>query len=431
MRFTERPLSLRRRVLLALVGIVAVFVAVQGALAYLSLADQEDDLADDWVLAEARRLAAQAQRGEIEGPRAAEVLRPTPTRSAWLVDSAGHALPQPLPDHLVGLADGTHRPKSAGAELHVVVLTIPQGRLYVQYDAKSNEDKVDQFGVYLLGLGILCVALALAASHWIAAVVLAPIERLTSQLTHWVPGASIAQASSDEEAQLFDAFRRVQDRFEKAVAREREFVSNVGHEIRTPLTALRTDLELLGLSEDDPAKQQRLQRAISMVDALNASIESARVLSQRQSVQVERIDLARCVDDARSSLSGHPGMARLRFVNAVPPATFVSVDPHSLLTILRNLIRNSAEHAAPAECVVSFADQCIAVSDDGPGIAREDLAFIFDRYYRGRLKDSPGVEPGDHGLGLAIARQIADQNGWSLTAEASAGRGVRFLLRLA
>ena len=432
MRIQRQRLSLRQRVLWALVGIVAVFVGVQGVLAYLSLAEQEDDLADEWVLAEAQRLAAHVARAEIPGPRAAELLRPTPTLSAWLVDDAGQVVPQPLPEDLAALADGAHRPKRAGAELHAVVMTIPQGRLYVEYDAKKNEDKVNEFGIYLFVLGLLCVGLALVAAHWVAAVVVAPIERLTTQLTHWAPGSSIEQARSDEEARLFDAFHRVQDRFEEAVAREREFASNVRHEIRTPLTALRTDLELLSLAKQDGSAQSaRLQRALSMVDALNVSIESARALSQRTSVQAESIDLAQCVDDALATLRGHPGMERLRVVNKVQPSTSVRADRHSLLTILRNLIRNSAEHAAPAECVVSYEAHCIAVTDDGPGIAAEDLAFIFDRYYRGRLKDSPDVEQGDHGLGLAIARQIADLNGWTLTAEPGPRQGVRFLLRLA
>ncbi|MCC6531126.1 MAG: HAMP domain-containing histidine kinase [Burkholderiales bacterium] len=432
MRFVNRRLSLRERVLTALAGIVAVFVGVQGLLAYLSLAEQEDDLADEWVMAEARRLAVHAERGELHGLNAGALFQPTPTLSAWLMDTRGHTLPGPVPEHLKSLSDGAHRSRSGGAELHLVVLPTAQGRLFVQYDATGNENKVDQFGIYMLGLGVLCVVLALAASHWIAKAVAAPIERVTEQLSNWAPDASMDAAASDEEAKLSDAFRRVQSRFEEAVAREREFVSNVRHEIRTPLTALRTDLELLCLAPDAGAPSRaRLQRAMSMVDAVSAALESARVLSQRQGVKSQPIDLARCVDDAWSSLGAHASVERLQFVNAVPAGTFVDADRHSLLTILRNLIRNSAEHAAPARCVVSYHDQSIEVADDGPGIAPQDLELVFERYYRGRLKDSPGIDASGEGLGLAIAHQVAQLNKWTLVASSEPGCGARFVLRLA
>lgn len=432
MRATRRRLTLHERVTLALLVIVAVFVSVQGLVAFVSLAEQEDDLADEWVLAEARRLAAHAERGALHGPSAAELFAPTGTLSAWLLDKAGQALPGPLPEHLKSLPDGAHRMGRSNAELHVVVMTTGQGRLYVQYDATRNEARVDQFGIYLLGLGAFCIALGLAASRWIAGIVVAPVERLTQQLSDWAPDASPRQtAGSDEEERLFDAFRRFQGRFEEVIAREREYVANVRHEIRTPLTALRTDLEMLALAERaDSPNQTRLQRAISMVDVANASLESARVISRRQPSEPAAFDLAQCVDDAWASLGAHAGMDRLRFVNEVQRPTVVGGDRHSLLTILRNLIRNSAEHAAPARCVVRYVDPCVEVADDGPGIAPEDLPFVFERYYRGRLADSPDIEAGNHGIGLAIARQVADLNGWTLTAHSEPGQGARFVLRL-
>jgi signal transduction histidine kinase len=135
------------------------------------------------------------------------------------------------------------------------------------------------------------------------------------------------------------------------------------------------------------------------------------------------------VDDAWLSLGAYPGIGQLEFVNAVPPDTVVNVDRHALLTILRNLIRNAIEHAAPARCVVRLTDRGIEVTDNGPGIPAEDLPFVFERYYRGRLADSPGIPAADRGIGLAIARQLADLNGWSLTAASAAGEGARFVLK--
>ncbi len=430
-------MSLKGRVTLALVAAVALFVAAQGLLAYLSLVEQEDDLVDELVLAQARQLAARAGAGELRGSNAAALLRPGPNLAAWFVDAGGAALPAPLPAHLAALADGAHRLGRPYQELHVVVLSAAGGRLYVQYDAESNEAKVREFGWYLIGLGALCLALAAAISWQVASWIVGPIERLAKRLANWAPDEGRADApASDEESRLLGAFARVQGRFEQAIAREREFVANLGHEIRTPLAALRTDLELLAPAVES-AQKPRLQRALAAVDALAGALESARSLSRERHVVSQPVDLAHCVDDAWASLQALPDAERLAFANEVAPGTVVAADRHALLTILRNLFRNAVEHAAPARCIVRYADGAIEVADDGRGIAPEDLPFVFDRYYRGRMLDTAGAQPdGERGLGLAIARQVADLNGWQLAVEPASVRdpsfaqGTRFILRM-
>ena len=429
MRAEPRPvgggLSLRRRVAFALVAIVTLFVSVQGVLAYLSLEEQEDEVVDELVLAEARRLAARAVPADLD-PLG-------PNFSAWLVERDGRALPGPPPAHLGALADGQHRVRLGEAELHVVVLPAAGGRLFVQYDASQNEAKVRQFGYYLLALGALCILLGVAVALRVAAVVVAPIERLTGLLKQWAPGAGHETAgASSEESALLEAFSRVQERLERAIAREREFVANLRHEIRTPLAAARTDVEMLAVAETPgTARHDRLQRALGALDALAAQLESARALSQWRRAQAQAVDLAQCVEDAWASLGALPQARGLTLANEVAPGTVVRADPHALLTILRNLMRNAAEHAAPARCMVRADGRRIEVADDGPGIPPDDLPHLFERFYRGRRADSPGeADGGERGLGLAIARQMAELNGWTLRVGPGAGRGAKFVLEL-
>jgi signal transduction histidine kinase len=350
-------MNLRRRVALALVAVITLFVAAQGVLAYLSLIEQEDELVDELVLAQARQLAARAERGELSAPHAAALLHPGPNLAAWFVDAGGAASPAPLPAHLSALADGAHRLGRPHEELHVVVLPAAGGRLYVQYDAEQNEAKVREFGAYLIGLGAICLALGAALSWQVAEWVVAPIERLAARLANWAPDDGRAAApASDEESRLLGAFARVQGRFEQAIAREREFVANVGHEIRTPLAALRTDLELLAPAVD-PAQTPRLQRTLAAVDAIAASLESARSLSRERHVASQPVDLARCVADAWASLQALPGADRLAFANEVAPGTIVEADRHALLTILRNLFRKPSSTPRPraASCATPAA----------------------------------------------------------------------------
>ncbi len=432
-------MNLKKRVTLAMVALITLFVVMQGLIAYLSLEDQEDELVDELVLTEARALAARAERGDLSGAQAALLLGSGPNLSAWLVDAAGRAVPEPLPSHLAALTDGPHRPGRPAQHLHAVVQSTAAGRLYVQYNADQNEARVHQFGLYLIGLGALCIGIGSLVAWQLAGWIVGPIERLTFRLANWAPGAaSDPMARSDEEGRLLGAFARVQSRFERSIAHEREFIANVSHEVRTPLTALRTDLEMLRQAlPSEQAQQPRLERALAAVDAIASALESARTLSQRQQGTVEPVDLAVCISDAWASLAPMRAVERLNFRSEVAPGSTVEADRHALLTILRNLILNAVEHAAPAQCVVRLTDRGIEVIDDGPGIADADRPFIFDRYYRGRMADRRDAHDDDnHGLGLAIARQVADLNGWRLqvesasTDDASSARGTRFILSL-
>ena len=111
------------------------------------------------------------------------------------------------------------------------------------------------------------------------------------------------------------------------------------------------------------------------------------------------------------------------------------LDRYALLTVLRNLVRNAIEHAAPATLMASLTgDGALALRDDGKGIDEADLPFLFRRYFSGRLRDAGGLGRDEtaHGLGLAIAKRVCDMQGWTLTVESSRtgpARGTCFLLR--
>lgn len=445
----SRHISLQQRVAWALTLMVVVFVVLQSSLAFLSMAEQEDDLVDELVQTEAQRLTALIEQ-QGSGAIAQQSSLLGKNLNVWLIPPAPASPERPLPAYLTRLSDGPHRLKSPQAELHLYVQTTLAGRLYLQYDAAEHEAKVDEFGFYLLGLSLLCSLLAILVAQQLASIVVAPIARLTRQLTAWAPVTSTPEIhGADEEARLRAAFQQVQARFEEGLAQEREFMANARHEIRTPLTALRTDLEMLSLQAEaaQPAMQARLQRALASVDEIVEALDLAQSLAQKRARAKESIQLAECVDLAWSSLAGTAPIQRLQFTNQVARNVHVRADRHALLTILRNLIRNAAEHAAATHCSVRYGARGIEVADDGIGIPVAEQTLVFDRHYRGRRLDvmekpastsHPAGNPslskpaltGERGIGLAIARQLAELHGWTLSLESGATGGSCFSLQL-
>lgn len=437
-------MTLRRRVMIALVSLVALFTLIQGSIAVLSIYEQEDELVDELVLAEARRLAVGiVQSGVLVLDSS---LLPENYEAWWI--GKDRSVPGPPPGGMQKLKDGPHLDSTPEAEYHIIVMPVAEGRLYVRYNAVRHEDKVRAFAIQVFVLALLFIGLAAWISQYLAAVLVGPLEKIARLLDHWAPASGPAQAPpADEEQRVLKAFERVQARWELGLARENERLADIHHEIRTPLTALRTDLEMLqSLSQRDgnhvlshvasgTTPSQRLQRSIVAIDAITDTLESLRALSTGHTSPAKPVLLADCVNDAWVSLAELPQQRSLTLSNEVGKEVVVTLDRQALMAILRNLFRNAAEHASPARLQVSYVETQLIIADDGPGIPEEERAFVFDRYYRGRLVDSGGVRDARHstsdfgrGLGLAIARQVAETNGWLLSVSAAIPEGTQFTI---
>ena len=459
-----RMSTLQRRISVALTAVVLLFIGVQGYLVYLSLERQEDELVDEVVMSEARRLIDRIAEGKEPTLIQQGVQRLGPNMTAWLV-TPGHST-KPLPAWLRPLAPGPHMRHLDERVLHSVIQDTAAGRLYVEYDATENEAFVYEFGGFLLVTGVAFVILGWLLSVWLARIVVAPIGRLAQHLSNWSPSRTTPKVgTSDEETLLLQAFDRVQRRMDQAVAHEREFAANVRHEVRTPLAALRTDAELVLLTERalSTDSRQRLNRIISSADAVAEAVEAAHALASAAPTRREPVDLASCVDSAWASLQHLRGATQMQLRLDIDRGSQDGpvLDRQALMTVLRNLLRNAIVHAAPGICEVSRTAHGLTVSDNGPGIAPEILPRIFDRYFSGRLRDtgrahdrnhhrspdssddsgdgsngSPGDDSaGDdddavdsQGLGLAIAEQIARQQQWQLSVRSTLGKGTTFVL---
>jgi signal transduction histidine kinase len=421
---------LQKRTSFALTAVIAFFVTVQGYLAYSSLEEQEDRLVDDIVLAETDRLVERIEAKEVHFDASGHHLRLGTGLEAWLVEQGGAAGMPPLPKDLVALPDGVHHWHGGDRIYHAMVRTIPEGRLFLRFDATRNEEFVYDFGRTLLVTGVICILLGWLMSSLLARIVVAPFRRLSERLSNWSPGErSSTTTRSDEESLLLRAFDQAQRRLEESLVREREFAANARHEVRTPLAALHTDAEMLLLTESlsEPGKE-RVRRMMTAVDSVSNGLESLQALSTAAAGKAEAVVLSQCVDQVWESLAHVARDAGATLVNQMPRGEIVVIDRLALMTVLRNLLRNAIDHASPGPCTVSRTVHGLEVSDEGPGIAPEDRALIFDRYFHGRLSDSPGATRTDKGLGLAIARQTAELRGWTLEVAPSAGRGSVFSL---
>jgi signal transduction histidine kinase len=428
--------TLTRRVTWALTATVALFVGLMAALAFSVMFEQEDELADQLVLIEMQRVMTRLELGELS--LTTQPIELGLRLHAWVGESATAS----LPIELHGLSVGPHEIETADQVLHALITDSPQGRVVVVFDATANEQRVTQFGLILLALWVFCTISGYWLARMIARIVVGPMRDVTERIAGWDPGVRQNSGSrvhdNSEAGRLIEAFNRMQDRVDASIAREREFAANLSHEIRTPLAALRTDVEMAAFDERLTSEQrQRFDRITRAVDDIGAMIVAARAISQAQAAPRQPLHVAYLIDDAWNGMRERGSAAGLVFVNRVTAGLVITADRHALLIVVRNLVRNAIEHAAPATLRVCASDHSLQFEDDGPGISDDKLPFLFDRHYHSRLKDRGDTPPvadaeEEHGLGLAIARRVCEQQGWHLSVQSSRtepGRGTRFTLQ--
>jgi len=267
----------------------------------------------------------------------------------------------------------------------------------------------------LIGAGILLAAIF---GTVIARAALAPIERFSAQ-TEQVTSAldrprRLEETGADELRRLAASFNQTLDALERSIASQRQLIADASHELRTPMAALRSNIQIFLDADRLPEEDRRdLQDAIvAELDELTQLVADVLELA-RGSVpdeHTEAFELDAVVRDAVARTQRRaPG---LEFELDIEP-TMITNAPDRVNRAVTNVIDNARKWSPPDGTVqVSLRDGVLCVRDHGPGFDERDLEHVFDRFYRA---DKARRMPGS-GLGLAIVKQAAEAHGGFATA---------------
>ena len=225
--------------------------------------------------------------------------------------------------------------------------------------------------------------------------------------------------------------RRTLAPIERAMRAQVQFVSDASHELRTPLTALMTtnEVALRKKTLDEKKVRTMFQRNIDEVEKLRELTDNLLQLTQVDNQQIEKqaIDMAKLVRDTVDRYQSVADKKQVALDMQVPSVTHV-VTVAAATQILGTLIDNAIKYSPPGSTVVIRLDgQTLSVVDQGIGIAKQDQAKIFDRFYLSDEARTRGHSSG-YGLGLAIAKAVADKNGYQLSVKSELGQGSIFSL---
>ncbi|QLE73913.1 HAMP domain-containing histidine kinase [Streptomyces rectiverticillatus] len=321
------------------------------------------------------------------------------------------------------------------------ILVGTEGRYLHVFNRLQNEQRRLNHLVGLLAGAVLLVTAALAGATWfVAGRVLRPVEAIRTQFAeltaHHLERRVPVPPTRDEVARLAATMNKTLDQLQAAVDQQRRFVGDASHELRSPLAALRAELEIALAHPGDAEWTAVAEAALGDTRRLQSITSDLLLLARLDATGTDGLPGAQPVDLAalvREEVRRRPEGRRALEVRIEGGAPFTVHGRHTLIArLLGNLLDNADRHAAHTVTVRLGHDAArrvavLHVEDDGPGIHPDDRQRVFERFTR--LDDARTRATGGTGLGLAIAHHIATVHRGTLEITDSP-RGARFTTTL-
>lgn len=349
------------------------------------------------------------------------------------------------------------------------------GMVQVSIPYSRVEAQIRLTWLNVAGTGLLIALMAIPASLWLARTILSPVRQLQEGAMRIARGEfrpRIPMVGSDELAELSRAFNQMAEQIEALLERQRRFIADASHELRTPIAGIRLRAEaLLDGGRDDPEVADRFLREIDAeADRLgrlaNTLLDLARLDDEVQAAPAAPVDLGALAREVVSRFQPYARQAGVHLALDVPDTPLMVYGQRDRLDqALSNLLDNALKHtptggqvtvqamtvdrrwpsadatAVSERSVVTsalsrpvqpvLADRpgdgaaspavVVQVADTGPGIPAEDLPHIFERFYR--VDKARSRTHGGAGLGLAIVKAIVEAHGGQVSAESRLGHG--------
>jgi two-component system sensor histidine kinase BaeS len=298
------------------------------------------------------------------------------------------------------------------------------------------------FNVTLLVAGLLAIVAVGAIALLLSSRLTRPLQGVAAAAQRLGHGdlSARAQGGPDRESrELASAFNVMAERVQRSEMLRRRAASDMAHDLATPATLLESQLQTM-VDGVVPADREQLDRARAAAGALSGVIVQLGELVDAESGVLQRRprlmplgELLREVERAIEPLFRQHGVGIV--VDPAPTSLTVEVDPTQVGRALRNVLANAAQHSPGGATVrvgveTAATEALIRVTDAGPGIAPDDLAHVFERFYRADQARGAGEPRSGSGIGLTIARELLAANGGRIGVEVTGPAGTTFLIGL-
>ncbi|MFC1845925.1 sensor histidine kinase [Chloroflexota bacterium] len=324
------------------------------------------------------------------------------------------------------------RSREGAARPQTLILAIPRGDALALW---AN------FTRPLLWAGLIALVVSVIIAVFLARSFYAPIRRITYATQEIARGEydqQIPVNGPEEVKGLARSFNQMSQQVRHSQQMLRDFVADVSHELRSPLTSIKgfalaildgtakdrdAQLKAAGIIEDESARMMRM---------VNDLLELSRIESGQISMVREPVDIGELLHQCQELFAVRAEEKGIHFETDIESIPVIMADTDRLEQVLNNLLDNAIKHTFDNGTVSIIAKQApydyiaVVIADTGPGISQGQLSNVFERFYKA---DSSTVKTGT-GLGLAISREIARAHGGDIQVNSVVGEGTKFIVRL-
>jgi signal transduction histidine kinase len=448
--------SLRSRLWLSYAIVIAVALGITLAVVFIFLI--RNPLASREIqerLREVQNIIVTDPQRYLNTPAALQQLKQTYDVRVMLFDSkrglvfdsdpSGASLPYPRRN---GLDRAAQTARDASGKLwlysfqrlsadRILVVAAPRPRVAVL------NIFTDQFLIPVIEAGLIALLLSLILAYAISRWVADPLQQVVQAAQTYPSGEtkSLSPRGPHEVQDLTRAFNSMVARVENSQKSQREFVANVSHELKTPLTSIQGFSQaILDGTADTPESRTQAARIIHneagrMHRMVLDLLDLARLDSGTADLKMSSVDVQALLQNIVDKFSPQAQKAAIRLTLEVPAGLPVLIgDGDRLAQVFTNLVDNALKFTPPGGKVnlsaVRAGDELeLSISDTGPGIPQEALPRLFDRFYQVDASRAGGEGHGA-GLGLAIAREIVAAHGGRISVRSDLGHGTTFVIHL-
>ena len=315
--------------------------------------------------------------------------------------------------------------------------------LQVAAPLTARNEMLVRVGGFLAGLVFLVLAASAVGSWWLAGSAVRPVRAIIDQ-AEAVEAGSLqkridAFADAEEYRRLVEVLNSMLQRLEDAFEAQRRFTADASHELRSPLTVMRGELEVALRRDRSPGEYRKvLVSTLEEVARLSRTTEELLTLARSDagviSARVRPADVASLLERIVDHLRPRARAQEIDLDLAVPSLPRVLLDPDLLEQVVWNLVENAVKYTPEGGRVTvegrwAEGEIQLVVSDTGPGLG-PDPERIFQRFYRADQARTPGTEEAGTGLGLSIVEALVQAQGGTVSAENRKGGGARFTVRI-
>jgi signal transduction histidine kinase len=287
---------------------------------------------------------------------------------------------------------------------------------------------VEYGGIWLVVVALVGAAVAGIATWLVVRFALRPVARMRGLVRALPPGSRLPLPTSHDELRaLAQEFNALLVRQEEVSDRLRRFTGDAAHELRSPVASIRVQAEVAVTNPDPELAQETLSDILTEAERLSSLLDGLLALARSDAGEVPPAEPVEVVTEVRAAVGRLPAGAPETRVSTAVPQAWASAAHAEVELVLDNLLRNASRYATGQIVVSVLASRGlvrVVVDDDGPGIAPEHRAKVFDRFYR--VSDDRARASGGTGLGLAMVAEAVRRRGGRVRVGESPDGGARF-----